>query len=159
MRTLFGALGLVLALSSVAFAKAKTAPSPKPSVGPSVKTFSPAGMVGRWSGYYLQPGPSGPMKVSFMLNLRVKGNEIEGETTESNSFSNDPDRIPNLRSTIKGTLQDRRISFVKTYDIDMHQVEYEGDVELDGLHMAGGYKVGGMEGPFMADLVAPTKSP
>ena len=150
MRTFFSVL-LLFGLGSPPFAHAKAHPSPKPSAAAA----KPAHLAGRWSGYYVMPGPNGPIKVSFTLNLRVKGSEIEGETNESNSFSNDPNRMANLRSTIKGTLQGSRITFVKTYDIDMHQVEYEGDIGPDGLTMAGGWKLNGMEGPFMADLVAP----
>ena len=49
---------------------------------------------------------------------------------------------------------------MKTYDLDLHQVEYEGDLDPRGLHMTGGWKIGeGGAGPFMADLVNPAKAP
>jgi hypothetical protein len=137
---------------------AKPKPSPVALPKPLSVTIDTAKLVGRWSGFYIMAGPTGQMKISFMLNLRAKGEVVEGEVTENNPNPNDREKPSVLRSTLKGRVVGPRITFVKTYDSDLQQVEYTGDIQADHRHMSGGWTNSGASGPFEADLVAPTES-
>jgi hypothetical protein len=108
-----------------------------------VQRANAADLSGLWVGYYVYDAANRTERVECSMVLEQTNDVLHGRMIEVQTFGAEPSI--GLAATLTGTLEDRALSLVKTYDGtggQTHSVSYKLKVSQEGRTLEGTWSIG-----------------